>query len=478
MEPSNPSPLVIPVSSITLGERVSRQFGGYKNLEQLAESIRDNGLINPITLAPGESGGYQVVAGGRRYRAVTEILGATELHHGVTCSPTTFGYLLKSDLTSDALSDILTEIAENLDRADVDWRDELELIVTAWRMAKYKADANCEPILMRNFGSMLGVSYTHLQAANAIYDDFNKSPANYAQCTSIRQAYAQMVKQASIEVTKIQAEVAFRSSPIAGESNSAQAGPTEKQDSSAPSIVTIPLTTAFLNRSGITYMEESPESFDHIVTDPDYAVDIERLTASVSNAATGVIQSSVSDSLSDLRRLIPAAYSALRPGGFFVFWYDLDHHEKLQAMCTAAGFAVQRWPLTWHKVDYRSNAAPTYNFCKNQEWAMVCRKGNATLLSAQTTSVLVGPTGTVTKDLGHPFAKPFWLWRSIYKAIATPGQSVFDPCVGSGSAAIAAAQYQLRPSGCELNPDHYPRLLLNLQTAYQQLMPDATLKFI
>jgi DNA modification methylase len=466
-------PPVIPASSIVLGERISRQFGGYKNLDSLASEILEVGLINPITLISSGNGTYKLWAGGRRFRASTEFASITEFHHGITREPGKAGYLLVNELHNSNFNSLITEIAENLHREDVDWRDELSLMVEAWKYAQIEAGQRGEVLLMRQFGATLGVTYADLQAANAIYYDFMANPDRYAQCTGLRHAYSFMLKQKQADALIALAEVSLRDTPASAPRpiDSAHSEPTEDDPSVEVPPVVINLSSAFHNCSGIDFMESCPEgSFDHIVTDPDYGVDVDRLLASIANASTGVAQASVADSLADLRRLIPAAYRAVKPNGFFVFFYDLDHHEKLQSIATAAGFSVQRWPLIWHKADYRSNAAPAYNFCKNIEYAMVCRKANATLVSPQMSSIFVGPTGSVVRDLNHPFAKPFSLWRFIYRAIATPNQTVFDPCVGSGSAAIAAAQCQLRPSGCEIQPDHYGRLIINLQTGYRDIL--------
>jgi ParB family chromosome partitioning protein len=45
-----------------------RQTFDHKKLEELAESIRQNGLIQPITVRPNASG-FEIVAGARRFRA-------------------------------------------------------------------------------------------------------------------------------------------------------------------------------------------------------------------------------------------------------------------------------------------------------------------------------------------------------------------------------------------------------------------------
>ncbi len=98
---------------------------------------------------------------------------------------------------------------------------------------------------------------------------------------------------------------------------------------------------------------------------------------------------------------------------------------------------------------------------------MVCAKPGSTLATVQMSSVIAVPSGTTTKDFGHPFAKPIALWQRIYSAIATPGQSTLDPFMGRGSSMVSAVRFGLSASGGELNPDHYSGALLNLQKEYQ-----------
>ena len=117
-----------------------------------------------------------------------------------------------------------------------------------------------------------------------------------------------------------------------------------------------------------------------------------------------------------------------------------------------------------------SNASPQHNFTKNVEYAMVCRKPKATLVSTQTSCVFECGSANTVKTLGHPFAKPLDLWRWIYNAITIEGQIVCDPFVGCGSSAIAAVRQGLRPIGCEINEDWYNLLLLNLQSEYTKLV--------
>ena len=49
-----------------------RQTFTEESLEQLARSIRDQGLLQPVLLTPGERGRYSIVAGERRWRAARQ----------------------------------------------------------------------------------------------------------------------------------------------------------------------------------------------------------------------------------------------------------------------------------------------------------------------------------------------------------------------------------------------------------------------
>jgi len=177
------TPQTIPFTSIDLGVRGRTE---YHDIESLAESIEHNGLIQPIVLSDkdqsdypnfdgsGNERCYNLVAGGRRYHALKS-LGVTELHHGVTSVPGTYGYVLKSE-TGTELSNLLTEIAENCDRADIPWQDNVRMIVKAARLVRRDGYAKGHEIVMRDMGSTLGVPYQYIRCAEALHDEHIANP--------------------------------------------------------------------------------------------------------------------------------------------------------------------------------------------------------------------------------------------------------------------------------------------------------------
>ncbi len=74
-------------------------------LEQLASSIRENGVIQPLLVRPIASGNYQIIAGERRWRA-SKIAGLSEVP-----------VVIRDDLTEDQVMQIA--LIENLQRENL-----------------------------------------------------------------------------------------------------------------------------------------------------------------------------------------------------------------------------------------------------------------------------------------------------------------------------------------------------------------------
>lgn len=67
------TPLMVDVGAIKTNPNQPRKIFKEKDLEELAESIRENGIIQPLIVAELENGEYELVAGERRLRASKKI---------------------------------------------------------------------------------------------------------------------------------------------------------------------------------------------------------------------------------------------------------------------------------------------------------------------------------------------------------------------------------------------------------------------
>ncbi len=75
---STPSVLMIPTTQIKPGRYQPRQHMDEQALEELKNSIKDHGIIQPILVRPISHGVYELVAGERRWRAA-QALGIQEI---------------------------------------------------------------------------------------------------------------------------------------------------------------------------------------------------------------------------------------------------------------------------------------------------------------------------------------------------------------------------------------------------------------
>lgn len=524
----DPIPPSLDAALIDSSDRVRPELTG---IESLADSILDGGLIQPVVI----DSSCKLLAGGRRFAALQMLFARGELSpllfHSATSDPQRPGFLVRGE--TSVLERLQLELKENLDRVDMPWRAELDLLVRSWRLAQAEAFDRDDEIYARDYGAMLGVGYAKMDAAVRIYEDVVKNPAVYKDCFSIVNAYSTYLKRTSTELAKLAGTRAI-SKPInlnsvsvpsalpavPADRNKEREESVETPDPSTPVLhveatslsqietLEIPLTSSFFNENGLDFMSrQNPGFCNHIVTDPDYAVDRDLIDAGPNNRpgemSTGIVQRTRFDSLTDLARFFPLAFRAITDGGFLVMWYSLSCHnlivgedifiptpngqelgpdksgqivtgiwEHVPGLAASAGFSVTSWPLIWNKMDYRgrSNAQPDRNFPKSTEFAVVCKKPGATLIQVQTSNVYSQPAQSVVKELGHPFAKPYEIWKWIYRAIAIKGQVVFDPFVGRGSSAIAAVMQGLKPIGCELQADHYHNLLINMQVKCKEIL--------
>ena len=67
------SPLMVHVESIKTNPDQPRKIFKEKELEELAESIKENGILQPLVVVEMEDGQFELVAGERRLRAAKKI---------------------------------------------------------------------------------------------------------------------------------------------------------------------------------------------------------------------------------------------------------------------------------------------------------------------------------------------------------------------------------------------------------------------
>lgn len=493
--------ILLPVSSLDFGDRTRSD---YPNLQELADSISSGGLIHPPTVNLAN----KLIAGGRRCRAMIDVLKVDHIPVVVL-------------ETADEAHLAYLEDQENYTRVNPPWYDRVRGIA---RIHSHKsiesALARNGKWTVSMTGSLLGMSQASVSNALMLVPLIDSADEEILSCPTMTEAIRILISRkekqaaASLMVTNLptltrktldvpsspkSTSITDDDSSIAGMMDmfgfglgsqptlpaaipaptQGQGGPLSQSETGASGApLTLPPEPAptpakksdsvdfsqlVYCADSIQWMHNHVEFVDHIVTDIPYGIEMKNLQ----QANTGMDVSStakehdVEYNVDLFTRMFPAMFSCLKPSGFAVLFCDMQHWWDLACKAEAAGFKVQRWPLIWNKSHPCLNQSASYNFTKSFEVALVLRKGNATLINPQATSVFT--SANPDKDFyNHPFAKPNALWDWIYSAITIQGQTVLDPFAGSGSASCAALARGLKPIAVELVPEHVSNIVYNL----------------
>jgi DNA modification methylase len=501
--------VLVPAKDIFIDD--NRRPVNSDTVQGIAESILREGLINPpsvidlegdVELRPffniPEEYSHILMAGNHRLTAMDELMNL-EL---IPCSIWNTGPVT-------VVQKLQLELVENSEREPLSWQDKCLSVYFIWENSlKNKSDRTFSS---RMIGRMIGVSKTTvnhmINIARAIKagDERIINAENYT--TALSYLFERAKTQLRVELNQRQAaerqavfEVPDPDVHIAQRSEELGITPVEYvkdvvgkyvPDAERSNILAIKLPElppevamsyaaprvghdfgCYDEDALITMVRFKNETFDGIFTDPMYGVPVTRVSsrAKAFRARFEKLQPKGAhlEEIDLLIECLPEFYRILKQNSWFVFFYDLDYHNILQDACRTAGFKVQNWPIIWTKLSACKNEAPRVNSTKNYESAMICRKGDATLVEHVNRSVIVGSTDDCpfckTAKQSHPFVKPSQVWRALMKPRLQPGAMLYEPFGGVGSMPYVAYADGHNVIVSERDPDHFQELLSNVTT--------------
>jgi ParB-like chromosome segregation protein Spo0J/DNA modification methylase len=475
----------IPFSSVIVGDRFRKDYG---DLTDLIDSIPDIGLIQPIVLSSRGDGTFDLVAGGRRYAALAELHTET-LYHAATCQPGKPGFIFADELSLEHRQE--AELVENVARKDYSWQERLLNIVAVHELKTRRAVLSGMEWGYRQTGALLNLPLASVGRAIQVCSELRKNPeGDIAKAATFTDAYRLLLQRAE---DAAKAELARRTltpttnlpAPpkivIPGDNTSVPTADIEiglSEPATDTSKVVIPLSSMLVNEDCIEYMKSCrPEVFDHCITDTPYGIDMDMLDQQNPHGGMNDVDRirdthDVEQNMDLFARMMPEVFRTLRPSGFFITWADIMQWQYLYDLATAAGFKVQRWPVTWVKMHQCMNQSAQYNFTKNTEIAIIMRKPGATLAKPASNCTIMAANSVAAKKLGHPFVKPFEVWEYLVRHVAIPGQTIYEPCAGVGSGVLSFLQLGMKVVATEIDKKHYDQLVINVSEHFKTAVPN------
>lgn len=467
--------MTLNISQINDSDRERTDLG---DIEELAESINRLGRgvnrpLQPIVIRRDDN---MLITGGRRLSAL-RLLGQSELSEGIH-------YLYQDALEDDVLKEM--ELEENVRRKAMDWKEQIHSIAKIHLLKKRNATLSGEEWGVEQTGALLGISKFPVQYATILSKELKNNPTSaIAQASGVREAIDLIVQERARLTTKEMAERTkhqMKANVKAADMLSHDPGKGFEVVYTPNEATRIPLTQQIYHGDSLDILQTFPEaSMDHCICDPPYAIDMDNIQQANmgTDVSTTANEHDVTENLQLFERMFPIIHRVLKPTSYFILWYDLDHHERLQKLATASGFKVQRWPFVWCKTSQCQNGAANVNFTKKTEVAMICRREHALLADTKSSTSNYKEDSNVTDKalLGHPFVKPYSVWRLLIESVSNEGQTILDPFAGVGSCPTSAVLLKRVPVAIEKVETHYNRMLLNIKKTYEQQFSDKTIIF-
>lgn len=493
-------PLTLPLHEIKVENRQRLDYG---DLSDLKDSIAKYGLIQPVVINQDN----RLLAGGRRLRAFEEL--------GLLSIPVVY----KNTLSED--ENYVLELEENIRRRDETWQEKCLHIATIHETKQRLKAQDMETWGLRQTGEMLGESLGSISIALQLASRLRAElplpleQRRFFVCESYSAAIRLITRDREDEALAILAQSHVNQNQTTNEEELTLLSQFEEVSSSPDLLAlereqyysnplnppgsfeayweekqarvgiiknTIYLSNRFHCGDSISFMHQSPGRFDHIITDIPYGIDMEMLNQQNEHGGFKDLDTveelhDVTYNLKLIADFFPAAYAATKDKAFVITWCDQMLWQYMYDLATKAGFAVQRWPITWVKTSSCMNQCTAYNTTKDTEIAIVCRKKGATVAKQPNTSVITASKDDLSSSISHPFAKPFAVWEFLANLCSIEGQSILEPFAGRGSGVISMLRLNRNVIGVELDQSHFNALIENVKTLfYLPLNPNAQFK--
>jgi len=428
----------------------------YTKIESLAESIKDQGLLNPLTVLPTEHGEYVLVAGGRRYTAIKEI--RIKNDNFLDKCPARFVIPKNPDSHVTGADLKYLELIENIQREDMTVFEECSTRYNIHKLLTEFAEGDWS---IRKSAEHMNISHTQLAqdcqfAELAIQNEEFRSVSTKREAMSkVRQFREEVEKQAQLKL--INREIEKRNTHSLNYGSNSPITPIEdntiesKENHNSIFETTLDLKrrdliSRYLIQNSHDYVKQIPdETFDIVDMDSPYAID---LGTNKDTVTEDYKEWKPGDYEKKIRFMVKESYRILKPNGWLFFWYaPHPWQEVAYNIIDKTGFSLRRLPLLWVK-PYGQTNAPTVHLASTWESMYYARKGKATIQKPGTNNTILMPNA---QDKPHPTTKPIELTTHIYQTFASQGAKIFIPYLGSGWSILAADNIGMNVVGCDLS---------------------------
>jgi len=440
----------IPLDSISFGERFRQNYG---DLEELGQSILDNGLINPITVGLNptpDQAPYLLAAGGRRTSAFKLLAQEREEFNFITAC------VYEKVLSTLELRSI--ELEENIKRLDLDYAEEIRLKEEVHALRT----AISGPKVSRDDSE----GWSQRETAKL----FGKSPSSIAEDLQLARAFKDL-PELGLDRMKNKSE-AKKMLKSLGSTLTTQAKAATYQDELAKEkSIKSKISNSYITGDFFEGVLQIPnETIDFLEIDPPYGVELQ--TQKKGYTPDGYNEVDKDKYLPFLEQTLKEAYRVMKQDSWLVLWFGPEPWaETCYNLLIKAGFRTSRKVCVWFKGEEKEDIndfstsgqtnQPMSVLANGYEFFYYAAKGKPQLNRPGRTNVFPFKPVPHQRKI-HPTERPLELIEDVLTTFVPPGSRILVPFLGSGKTLLAAFNCNMHAMGWELNDIYKDRFIIQV----------------
>ncbi len=428
---------IVDRSKIVVGERFRDDYG---NISELAESLKKEGIIQPLAVYDNKDGTYTLLAGGRRIRACdTAKIDKIPVR------------IYDKELSMAEQRSI--ELAENMYRKELSWQEqarlckEIDTLQKSVYGEKVSTSPDAEGWSKRDTAILVGRSPATVVQNIRLAEAMEAIP-ELAECKDRKDALKKvenMFKDFAIQeiANKIQSEKARTPVDI------------QKRE----------LINCYMIRDFFDGIKDIPDkSIDIVEIDPPYGIslnDIKRVDEA--NIVHSYNEVPDNQYIPFIDNMLKEVYRVMKEESWLVMWFGPDPwFEVIYNLIKKNSLTCRRIPAIWYKGQSGQTNNPDIYLGSSYEMFFYARKGRPSIQKMGRSNVFEYPP-VKANDKIHPTERPIEMIQDVLSTFSQIGGRVLVPFLGSGNTLLAANNLNMQAVGFELSEEYKSKYIVRVK---------------
>jgi ParB/RepB/Spo0J family partition protein len=402
----------------------------YDELDILAESIKDKGVIQPLAVqATDDPDKYLLLAGGRRYSAIVM---AQLRPIPVRIFPSDLPELDRKEI----------ELFENIHRMDLAWPEKNKLTreIHALKISQHGiaigGSEEKRGHSMEDTSKLLGKHKSMVSREIALADAADKYP-EIVRATTEAEA-RRMLNKIKRKETESKAVEKFK----------------QEETTMGSDSVKRRMCNSYAQGDFFELAAQVPNSAANLIEiDPPYAIKLDVIKKTETKNIEGYKEVTEEDYPLFMEAVFAEAHRLLLPSGWVVCWFAFQWYDVIKTALETCGFSVCPIPGFWVKpIATGQTNSPETRLGSVVEPFFYARKGNATVIRMGRSNAFVYdqvPSGSKI----HPTERPVELIQDVLSTFMIAGGQIVVPFLGSGNSLLAGSNLGMTGFGFDIDKE-------------------------